>query len=88
MEQPVLGEFFGEGHSLPRDGPAGRRIIRPTSFTSLPASPAGAPPWPKPEEEGALMVQPTEFGIASGQQDLRRCGADPERRVHNGQSCR
>lgn len=25
MEQPVLGEFFGEGHSPPRDGPAGRK---------------------------------------------------------------
>lgn len=33
-------------------------------------------------------VQPTEFSIPSRQQGLRKCGADPERYVHNGQSCR
>lgn len=31
--------------------------------------------------------QPTEFGIPSGEQGLRTCGADPERRKHGGQPC-
>jgi len=35
----------------------------------------------------SMNVQPTEFSIPSREQGSRRCGADPERRVHDGQPC-